>query len=516
VEERSAHFQPYKSLIQKGRAKFCVSAVEDKSAVFHQGQETLRVPMTLYAENRSRVLRTLATKLPDSVRRGTSFVFLQGGVADHRHATDIEPVFRQESFFHHVFGVTEEGCYGAMHIATGTSMLFVPRLPEEYAIWMGQIRSLSYFKEKYGVDEVHYVNEMCTVLRARNASTLLVLDGENTDSGRSVTQPTFAGIESFKVETTLLHQAMTAVRAIKNKLELEVMQYVNTISSQAHVEVMRACKPGMMEYQLESCFQHSVYSKGGCRHVAYTSICASGPNSAVLHYGHAGAPNDKQLMDGEMVLLDMGAEYSCYASDITCTYPVNGKFTKDQRVVYEGVLAAHKEVIKSMRPGVGWVDMHLLAEKHILMALHAGGFLTGDVDAMMDKRLGAVFMPHGLGHLLGIDTHDVGGYVKGGHPRINLPGINRLRTTRALEDGMVITVEPGCYFNNYLLDQAKGDPNLTEFFNWDMVDQCRSFGGVRIEDNVVVTSDGAYSLTNVPREVDDVEAVMAGADWPRK
>ena len=162
-----------------------------------------------------------------------------------------------------------------------------------------------------------------------------------------------------------------------------------------------------MEYQLESLFMHHTYTHGGCRHMAYTCICACGPNPAVLHYGHAGAPNARLLKEGDQALLDMGAEYHCYASDITCSFPISSDFTRDQILIHEAVLAAQVAVVGALKPGVAWPDMHRLAERTILENLKRGGVLAGDVDEMLAADLGATFMPHGLGHFIGLDTHDV-------------------------------------------------------------------------------------------------------------
>jgi len=252
---------------------------------------------------------------------------------------------------------------------------------------------------------------------------------------------------------------------------------------------------------------------GGCRHCSYTCICATGDNSAVLHYGHAAAPNDRTLNDGDMALMDMGAEYHFYGSDITCSYPINGKFSSSQIIIYNAVLKAHNDVISNMQPGVNYMDMHKLAERAILESLRKEQILQGDVDDMMAQRLGAVFMPHGLGHLLGIDTHDPGGYPEG-LERPKEPGLNSLRTTRELKEGMVITVEPGCYFIDTLLTKARNDPISSKFFNWQEIEKYKSFGGVRIESDVYVTAQGCRNLTNCPRETWEIEAVMAGAPWP--
>ncbi|NWT11441.1 PEPD dipeptidase, partial [Vireo altiloquus] len=257
-----------------------------------------------------------------------------------------------------------------------------------------------------------------------------------------------------------------------------------------------------------SLFQHYCYTRGGMRHTSYTCICGSGDNSSVLHYGHAGAPNDKTIEDGDLCLFDMGGEYYCYGSDITCTFPANGKFTADQRAVYEAVLKASRAVMKAVKPGVAWPDMHRLADRVHLEELTRIGILKGNVDDMVKVHLGAIFMPHGLGHLLGIDVHDVGGYPEGVE-RIDAPGLRSLRTARRLQQGMVLTIEPGIYFIDHLLDQALRDPAQSCFINNDVLRRFRGFGGVRIEDDIAVTATGMELLTCVPRTVEEIEDFMA-------
>ncbi|XP_036131355.1 xaa-Pro dipeptidase isoform X2 [Molossus molossus] len=308
-----------------------------------------------------------------------------------------------------------------------------------------------------------------------------------------------------------LHTGGCISRVFKTDMELEVLRYTNRISSEAHREVMKAVKVGMKEYELESLFEHYCYSRGGMRHSSYTCICGSGENSAILHYGHAGAPNDRTIQDGDMCLFDMGGEYYCFSSDITCSFPANGKFTEDQKAVYEAVLRSSRAVMSAMKPGVWWPDLHRLADRVHLEGLARIGILSGSVDAMVQAHLGAVFMPHGLGHFLGIDVHDVGGYPEGVE-RIDEPGLRSLRTARHLEPGMVLTVEPGIYFIDHLLDEALADPARACFFNLEVLQRFRGFGGVRIEEDVVVTDSGTELLTCVPRTVEDIEACMAGCD----
>ena len=198
-----------------------------------------------------------------------------------------------------------------------------------------------------------------------------------------------------------------------------------------------------------------------------------------------------------------------YTSDITCSFPVNGKFTPQQRLIYEAVLASSRAVMKALKPGVSWTDMHLLAEREALEAMKAGGLLVGDVNEMMKARLGAVFMPHGLGHFLGLDVHDVHGYPADGPARSDQPGLRSLRTARVMAPRMVLTIEPGIYFGEYNLDTALADPELSRFLVADVINQYRGFGGVRIEDDIAITDDGMELMTQVPRTVEEIEKIMA-------
>uniref|UniRef100_A0A8C2DUF5 Xaa-Pro dipeptidase n=1 Tax=Cyprinus carpio TaxID=7962 RepID=A0A8C2DUF5_CYPCA len=448
-------------------------ASSQQKAVFWLGKDTLRVSAALFTENRERLCRGL--KAEKDLQTGSVLV-LQGGEQKQRYCTDTDVLFRQESFFHWTFGVTEANCYGAIDVDSKKSILFVPKLPESYATWMGEIYPREHFKEKYSVDEVHYTTDR----------------GVNTDSGSTCREASFEGISH---------------RLLKTDMELEVLRYTNRVSSEAHKEVMKHVKPGVKEYEMESLFQHYCYSRGGMRHTSYTCICGSGNNSSVLHYGHAGAPNDKSIQDGDMCLFDMGGEYYCYSSDITCSFPANGKFTADQRAIYEAVLKSSRAVMAAIKPGVKWTDMHRLADRVHLEELLKIGILRGSVEEMLKVHLGSVFMPHGLGHLLGIDVHDVGGYPEG-IERIDEPGLKSLRMGRVVQERMVLTVEPGIYFINHLLDQALNSPAQCGFINNDVLTRFRGFGGVRIEDDIAVTADGVELLTCVPRTVEEIEAFM--------
>lgn len=475
-------------------------------ASFSRGEHTLEIHVSLHDKSRKRLCDSL--KETPNLQPG-SCVVLQGGESTTLYCSDKENLFRQESYFHWLFGVQEPDFVGAVDVRSGKSYLFIPNLPEAYAIWMGEIHDKDHYKQKYGVDEVHFVENISKVLAQNSTKVILTLHGLNTDSGKMSREAVFEGIGNFEVDNSLLHPLIAECRVIKTPEEIRILKYANQISSAAHKEVMKRIRPGMKEYQCESIFQHYCYFMGGARYGAYTCICGTGHNASILHYGHAAEANEKTVNDGDMCLFDMGCEYYCYTSDITCSYPVNGRFTADQRKIYEAVLAASQAVMKALKPGISWRDMHHLAEREELKELKRHGLLVGDVDDMMKANLGSIFMPHGLGHFMGLDTHDVGGYPADGPSRPEQAGAKSLRTARIMKEGMVLTIEPGIYFINCLLDAAMKNAEQSKFLVAEEINRFRGFGGVRIEDDIFITADGMELMTVVPRSVEEIEALMA-------
>ena len=487
------------------------------------GLSTYKVPKELYTTNRNKVIQALRQTLSKDGQDHDHIVFLKGGCSLTRNDSDHEPIFRQESFFHYLFGVREPDHYGLIYLKSGKSKLFTPRLSRDYATIMGHIPTLDEIKNTYLVDDVSFEDTMETELAdfcsAVPGRKILLLYGKNTDSGNFCKAPEFQS-EEIIVDTATLFPILCECRVTKSQMELDLIRHCTEITSLAHVFTMKHMKPGMMEYQGESLFRHYTYYNFGARHVGYTSICGCGPNAAVLHYGHSGAPNDRQIQDGDISLFDMGAEYFCYGSDVTCSFPVSssGKFTPRQKAVYEGVLNAQRKVIDMLKPGVSWVDCHKAAEAEILKAMIDLGIVipgSSSIEHLVEIRLGAVFMPHGLGHLIGIDTHDVGGYLPGHEERIQQPGLRSLRTARKIMEGMTLTVEPGCYFINHLIDEAiKEGSEHAQFLNATILESFRGFGGVRLEDVVAVTKSGCENYTLCPRTIAEVESVMAQGKWP--
>jgi len=483
---------------------------------FRMSSKTAAIPMELFALNRRRLVESLNKN--KNVPKG-SLILLQGGGDQgvcEGDSSDVGPVFRQESYFHWAFGVLEPDYFGAIDVDTGRSILYQPRLAEDYAIIMGHISTGEEVRERYRVDEVRYVDELPDHLKTVKGSTvptLLLLEGPNTDSGKTARPAAFDGMSEFSTNSALLHTEMAELRVFKTEMEQEALRYANKISSEAHMHVMRTMEAGMMEYQAEATFLHHTYFYGGARHVCYTCIAGAGASGAVLHYGHAGAPNNQPIKEGDMCLFDFGAEYYCFCSDITCSWPISGKFTEKQKIIYNAVLRANRAVFSALKPGVSYRDMHLLANRVSLEDLTAAGILTGSVDEMMAVNLyGRLFQPHGLGHFIGNDVHDVGGYLAGHPERDTQPGLRSLRTARTIQAGMVLTIEPGCYFIDFLIDRALADPELNRFVVAERLNEYRGSGGVRIEDDVIVHEAGAELMSIVPRTVEDIESWMSGDD----
>lgn len=380
----------------------------------------------------------------------------------------------KESYFQYLFGVSEPDCFGIIRISDGRTTLFVPHLTPDYEVWMGPIDSPDDLKKKYEVDEVFFTDEIDRVMSDKNPQLLLTLSGVNSDSGKIYQPATFAGMEKFPQDADILFPIIAECRVIKSPAEIEVLRYVAKVSSDAHKKVMRMplVKDKHFEYQAEAVFLAHSYYVGGCRHMSYTCICGVGNNSAILHYGHANAPNNREIKDGEMCLFDMGANYFGYCADITCSFPANGKFTDDQKLIYNAVLAANMAVQNTAKEGTNWPDMHLLANRVMLEKMKEGNMLKGDVDGMIKAGLNYVFQPHGLGHLIGLDVHDVGGYLpETCPPRPIQAGPNRLRFARNLQAGMYVTIEPGCYFIKPLLEKAYADPEQSKFLVKENLDR---------------------------------------------
>ncbi len=280
--------------------------------------------------------------------------------------------------------------------------------------------------------------------------------------------------ELIPQEFVALDHLLHDMRLYKSRSEIGAMRKAARITAKAHHKLMAACRPGKMEYELEAELLHE-FKRNGCD-PSYQPIVGSGPNSCILHY----VLNNRQMKDGEMLLVDAGCEYQGYASDITRTMPVSGHFSDEQKAIYEIVLEAQKAAIEKVSPSCHWNESHLAAVKTITRGLVRLGLLKGRVPTLIKKEAYKKFFMHRTGHWIGLDVHDVGDY------RVH-------EEWRHLEAGMVLTVEPGIYV-------APGTKGVAKKW-WGI--------GVRIEDDVLVTKDGCEVLSrDLPKEVDEIEALV--------
>ena len=280
--------------------------------------------------------------------------------------------------------------------------------------------------------------------------------------------------------SSILHE----MRVIKNEAEIEIMQTAADIAADAHVEAMKSVRAGMKEYEVEAMLE-AYFRKRGAAGSSYTSIVGGGGNATVLHY----ISNQDELKDGELLLIDAGAEYRGYASDITRTFPINGRFTQAQRDIYDLVLKTQVSCVDMVRPGVRLEDLKTHSIELLTEGMVELGLLKGDPKKLIEEKKYMQFYMHNLGHYLGIDVHDAGRYYHNGE-------------SRPAEVGMVMTIEPGLYI-------SPDTSRIPDDFNKDIPKQYLGIG-VRIEDDVLVTKNGARVLTHrVPKEPEEIEALMA-------
>jgi Xaa-Pro dipeptidase len=424
-------------------------------------------------------------------------VFIQGAEIMYRYDTDYEFPFRQESNFWYLTGVNEAECSLVLDLKKEEYHLFVPERDAQYAVWHGYVKTKEQYQEEYQPDHLHCRNDILKVLNELKPETVYCIDDEQAEFVEDLNR-------GFNVETEALVDALTYCRVLKTDWELDQLREACRVNDLAYLEVMRSIKPGMYEYEMKAIF-NKVQIENGLMQDAYNGIFASGVNASILHY----VVNNSKIKDGDLFLMDSGFECNGYASDYTRTFPANGKYTDIQKGIYNSVLAGMNKVLDSIKPGVKMEDLHLLAARTMMEGLKDMGVVKGNVDDMMEENIFALFFPHGLGHFLGLDTHDVGGYPKG-VDRIERPGIKFLRARRELLPGMVVTIEPGIYFVPAVLEPAIADPEKNQFLNTEKVESLLGFGGVRIEDDIIVTEDGMENMTNVPKEVGEIEDLMKG------
>jgi len=403
----------------------------------------------------------------------------------HRN-NDVEYAYRQDSDFFYLTGFVEPESVavlipGRQH---AEYVLFVRDRDPARETWDGRRAGPVGAVRDFGADDAFPISDIDEILPGlmENRARVFYAMGTHAEFDQRVVG-WMNGLRAAAkhgrhppLEYVALDHVLHDMRLYKSRVEVDLMRESARIASEAHKRAMRFCKPGLNEFELVAELVHEFRRYNA--DTSYQPIVGGGANSCILHYRE----NDQSLRDGDLLLIDAGCEYQCYASDITRTFPVNGKFTPEQRAVYDVVLEANRAAIAKVKPGASWDDPHLAAVRVITQGLVKLGLLKGRVSTL--ERDGAYrrYFMHRTGHWLGMDVHDVGDYKVGDEWRV-------------LEPGMVLTIEPGIY-----IPAGRGVPK--RFHNI----------GIRIEDDVLVTKDGAEVLTaDAPKNPDEIEALMAAA-----
>jgi Xaa-Pro aminopeptidase len=428
--------------------------------------------------------------VPYTRRRAQLAQLIGNGVAivptapERARNRDAHYPYRYDSYFYHLSGFTEpEAVVVVVAGEKPRNLLFCREKNEEREIWDGFRYGPAAARETFAFDETYTIDQLDKLMPDLLADQPVVyahLGGDSAWDARvlgwvnEVRGRARMGVAAPR-DIADIHTLLDDMRLIKDADELTTLRRAAEISTGAHVRAMRAARAGVTEYQIEAELLHE-FRRLGAQSPAYTSIVASGANACVLHY----VGNQATLKDGELLLIDAGCELDGYASDITRTFPVNGRFSAPQKAVYELVLAAQAAAIAEVKPGNPWNAPHDAAVKVLAQGFIDLKLLSGSLAEVLEKESYRRFYMHRTGHWLGLDVHDAGDYKRDGQ-------------WRALQPGMVLTVEPGCYIR-----PGAGVP--AEFSNI----------GVRIEDDAVVTAGGCEILTTAaPKTVGDIEALMA-------
>ena len=388
-------------------------------------------------------------------------------------------------------GVGQAGGVLAFDAGEGWT-LFVPQPEAGERVWTGDGRSLAGVAEVSGLEQVRPASELGGWLERRRGEPLAVIG--NSDITLRAAE---YGVESWaslefatdEEEGERLRTVVAELRRAKDAGEIALMREAADATHRGHMAGLRKARAGMSERALQIEIEVEFF-RAGAERTAYGSIVGGGPNAATLHF----APTAREFGEGELILVDAGAEVGGYASDVTRTYPVGSRFEGVQRDLYSLVLGVQERAIAGARPGVEYKDLHLAASVEIAQGLVDIGLLRGEAEGLVERDAQALFFPHGLGHMLGLATHDAGGCLEGRAPS-DRPTLRYLRADLPLQPGYVVTIAPGIYFIRALLEDADLRERYRGDVAWERVDALLDFGGIRIEDDVLVGEEGPEVLS---------------------
>ena len=451
------------------------------------------------------------TELKKLVKSGVVILFGNNEAPANYPANAYSP-FRQDSSFIYYFGQHREGLVGVIDIDNDTETLIGDDIDIEDIVWFGSVDSVSELATEVGVAHSAPMKELKSICnealrqhrkvhylppyRFDNMIQIMDLLGTHPSQQR----------ESASME---LIMAVIKMRSTKEPQEIEAIERACEVGYKMHTTAMRTARPGVTERFVGGIVDgiaNSLASK-----VSFATIFTQ--HGEIMH----GCPSEAKLEAGRLALCDAGCELDDYCSDHTRTYPVSGKFTERQLDIYNIVVECHDHVLNVARPGVRWYDVHMDVCRLMTERLKELGLMKGDTEEAVRAGAHAMFLPHGLGHMMGLDVHDMEGlgqqYV--GFDEETRPstqfGTNSLRMGRRLQENFVVTDEPGIYFIPALIDDWRTSGHCKDFLNFDLLETYKDFGGIRIEDDLLITKDGCRFLgsSRIPYRTEDVEAFMA-------
>ena len=443
---------------------------------------------------------------------GGGLILLLGNGEASSNYPDNTYHFRQDSSFLYFFGINHPGFAGVIDVESGEDTLFGNDFTMDDIIWMGPQPSVASQAIEVGVEKSAPLAQLKQVIENAQRQGRKVHFLPPYRYANKLWLEELTGIRVAQLATQVsveLIKAIVALRSVKSALEIAEIERACDIGYEMHTTAMRMCKPGVKEQLIAGTIEGIALAHGAG--VSFPTILSM--NGETLHNHYHG----NFLQEGRLMLTDAGAETNMnYCSDFTRTMPVGGHFTQRQKEVYNIVVAAHDCAIDYARPGNTWKEVHLEVCRTLARGLKELGLMRGDVDEAVAAGAHALFMPHGLGHMMGLDVHDMEdlGQIYVGYDDEIRPstqfGLASLRMGRRLQEGFVITDEPGIYFIPALIDQWRAERMHTDFLCYDAIEKYKDFGGIRLEDDVLITATGSRFLgqKRIPLYVNEVEEMM--------
>ena len=420
--------------------------------------------------------------------------------------------FRQDSTFLYFFGLQREDLVGVIDCDSGKDYLFGNDYDIDDIIWTGPLPSVKELAASVGIDNSGSIAELHKYLNAKRPTSALphYLPPYRADIRADISEMLGVTYSAVNRHASLdLILACVKQRAVKSAEEIEEIEKAIATAYNMHVGAMKMAMPGRYEYELAALMEGEAWKGNGP--VSFPIIMTT--HGETLHnHGH-----NNKLEIGRMLVMDAGCETPMnYCSDITRSVPVGGRFNERQRTIYERVLSAQLEAARVTRPGITYKEVHQAASRKLAEGYKGIGILRGNIDDIVEAGAHSLLMPHGLGHMMGLDVHDMENYgqINVGYDNETRPseqfGLGSLRCGRRLLPGYVITDEPGCYFIPALIDKWHAEGTCKDFINFDELEKWKDFGGIRIEDDVLVTETGSRILGKpIPKTVKEIEETMA-------